>query len=47
MPLQVCATHAQQWSDDGIILRPSEVLDVEPTNDPDATECVECRQFVK
>ena len=38
--LRVCATHADEWERDGIILRPSEVLD-EPA---EGNRCVECNR---
>jgi hypothetical protein len=39
--LKVCATHAQEWDRDGIVLRASEVLDIEPAA---GNGCVDCNR---
>jgi len=39
--LKVCATHATEYAADGIVLRASEVLDVEPAK---GNGCVECNR---
>lgn len=37
--MKICATHAAEWDRDGIILRASEVIDVEPATGNECTEC--------
>jgi len=39
--LRVCATHAVEWEQLRIILRASEVLDIEPAK---GSGCVECNR---
>lgn len=39
--LRIYATHAVEWEQDGIILRASEVLDIEPAK---GNGCVECNR---